>query len=93
MNKQGLIGIIKEKSPFKLYTGKRANKTSYYLQVEIENKPVNKLSVFADKVNEQIWKVIENSKFIDKRYLFHCEKYMGQYHLVDWQELDYGKET
>ena len=86
-NKQGLIGIIKEKLPFKLYTGKRANKTSYYLQVEIENKEVRRISAFPDKVSEKIWKIIEQSKFIDKRYLFHCTNYMGQFHLLDWEEL------
>ena len=82
-NKQGLIGIIKEKYPFKLYRGKRAKKVSYYLQVEIENKKVNRISVFPDKVNDKILQTIENSKFIDKRYLFHCTNYMGQFHLLD----------
>lgn len=86
-NKQGLIGIIQEKSQKKYYTGKRAETYSYQLKVQIENKSVNKISVFQDKVSEKIWKSIEQNKFIDKRYLLQCINYMGQYHLADWEEL------
>lgn len=93
-NKQGLIGIIQEKSQKKYYNGsKRAGTHSYQLKVRIENKSVNKISVFQDKVSEKIWKSIEQNKFIDKRYLLQCINYMGQYHLADWEELkDYGKQ-
>ena len=83
-----LIGRIKDKEREKVYTGKFAGTYFYRLNVIIENKEVNVLFAFKDKIEvESIWKDIEEANYIDKRYLFYCEKRKGGFALRNWKEL------
>lgn len=81
-----LIGRIRDKEDKeKVYTGKWAGTYFYRLNVIIENKLI---FAFKDKIEkEQVWKDIEEANYIDKRYLFYCEKNSRGRALVDWKEL------
>lgn len=59
------------------------------MKVMIENKPIKFISVFKDKIvqKDKILKILENNEFVDKRYLFTCVPYYGNYHLIDLKEL------
>jgi hypothetical protein len=86
-----LIGRIKDKDREKVYTGRFAGTYYYVLNTTIENKEVNKLFAFKDKIElESIWKDIEESNYIDKRYLFYCERRKGGFALKNWKELNHG---
>jgi len=80
-----LVGIIKEKKRMKL-----KEREYFKLIVNLPNQNnISFIQAFKDKLkDEQIWQDLENSKFIDKRYIFHCQNYFGNYHLVDWKELE-----
>ena len=84
-----LIGRIKDKEREKVYTGRFAGTYYYVLNTTIENKEgVNKLFAFKDKIElENVWKDIEESNYIDKRYLFYCERRKGGFALRNWKEL------
>ena len=83
-----LIGRIRDKDRDKVSTGKWAGSYFYRLNVEIENKEVKVIFAFKDKLDlEQVWKDIEQSNYIDKRYLFYCEKGSKGYALRNWKEL------
>jgi len=59
----------------------------YKLIVNIENKTeVDIINVFPNL--EKVWINLDNSKFHGKKYLFFCKNYMGNYSLLDWQELN-----
>lgn len=86
-----LVGIIKEKKRMKF-----KDRGCFKLIVELTNYPqVSFIQAFQDKLTkQQIWAEIEQSKFIDKRYIFHCQNYFGNYHLVDWEEIAFSpRET
>lgn len=83
-----LIGRIKDKEREKVYTGKFAGTYYYLLNTTIENKEVSKIFAFKDKIEvESIWKDIEEANYIDKRYLFYCERRKGGFALRNWKEL------
>jgi len=79
-----LVGVIREKKRVKF-----KDRDCFKLIVELTNYPqVSFIQAFQDKLTkQQIWEEIEQSKFIDKRYIFHCQNYFGSYHLVDWKEI------
>jgi len=73
----------------------KAYPDSYYYQlnVNIENDTrVEKIFVFPNTLaSEAVWKAIENSEYIDKRYLFFCHNNKGNYRVINWKELkDHG---
>ena len=60
----------------------------YRLSVALEDDPTSLIKAFADKLtNPTIWKVLQNQEFSNQRYLFKYLNYMGQYHLIDWEEI------
>jgi hypothetical protein len=63
--------------------------------VNIENKSVEVISVFLDKLSHknQILPILESHKFIDKRYLFTCVNYYANFHLIDMEELPVKANT
>jgi len=81
-----LIGKILSKVKRK---SKKYPETYYYqLNTSVENKEVKKIFAFLPRLeNEVIWKVIENSDYLDKKYLFYCKNHQGYYGLIDWEEL------
>jgi len=87
-----LIGRIRDKEDKeKVYTGKWAGTYFYRLNVIIENKEVKIIFAFKDKIEkEPVWKDIEEANYIDKRYLFYCEKNSRGWALVDWKEINHG---
>ena len=101
VNNQLLTGSILESKLTKIYNhwptcspptcqpGCRYNKPFHKLKVKIDHKSIKNISVFTDKLanSEKVLKVLESSKFIDKRYRFICFNYYGNYHLIDWEEL------
>lgn len=77
-----LIGRIIDKDQEKVYTGKYAGSHYYKLNVLIENKEVKVLFAFQDFIEqEKIWQDIIESNYIDKRYLFYCERRRNGYAL------------
>lgn len=75
-------------------TGKKLDEYFYQLEITCENKPkANKVYVFKDNLeSEKVWKDIESSEYIDKRYLFYCQMGMyGSYRLVNWKQLKNNK--
>ena len=101
MTNQLLTGSILESKKVKSYNhwpgcspptcqaGCRYHQSFYKLKVKIDHKPLKSISVFTDKLTnqEKVLKVLENNQFLDKRYSFTCVNYIGQYHLIDWEEL------
>ena len=87
-----LIGTIHQKTKRKVYDKKSPYLGSYFYQLEValENHLADKIYVFKEYLQkEQIWKDIEESNYIDHRYLFQCSKSRktGQFALVNWREL------
>ena len=76
----------KERQEGKKYKGQ----TYYDLVITCENKPlVKNIKAYQNKIEkEKIWKDILESNYLDKRYLFYCKNYMGNYWLTDWKELN-----
>lgn len=92
--KYELIGRITDKrrkkpSPNNQIEGKKYDDYFYQINVILENKPqVNKIFVFKSSLEtEKVWQDIENSEYIDQRYLFYCYNYKGLYRLVNWKKL------
>jgi len=60
----------------------------YFYQLDIDNENIDKIFVFQKKLQRnQIWQDIEQSNYLGKKYGFSCKNYMGNYGLIDWQEL------
>jgi hypothetical protein len=79
-----LVGIIREIKARSL-----KNRECLNLIVELTNYPeISTIQAFHDKLKEQIWADLTAKKFIDKKYLFKCQNYFGNYHLVDWEILN-----
>ena len=88
-----LVGRIKDKERDKSYSGKFAGKYFYRLNVAIENKEgIDTIYAFSDIIEkESLWKDLEESNYIDKRYIFFCllkvRKGKKCFGLVNWKEL------
>lgn len=89
-----LIGRILDKERDKSYSGKFAGTYFYRLNVAIENKEgINTIFAFKDTIaKESLWKDLEESNYIDKRYLFYCllkvRKGKKCFGLVNWKEIN-----
>lgn len=85
-----LVGIITEKESAKVYSqGKNQGKLYYRLLVKCENRPkVNTIFAFREIVEkESVWKDIEESNYLGKKYLFYCQQWMSMFRIVNWKEL------
>ncbi|MDR1670537.1 MAG: hypothetical protein LBR43_02340 [Spiroplasmataceae bacterium] len=83
-----LVGIIREKK-----NNSKKERVGYKLTVEISNlENIPFIQVWQDLIkDQQIWTTIEKDNYIDKKYLFYCQNWMGQYRLINWKELtDHG---
>ncbi|CAG8665283.1 709_t:CDS:1, partial [Ambispora gerdemannii] len=72
-----LTGQITSKEPRKVYDKKSPyhGNTHYKLQALIENKKKEEnLFVYPNLVSPAIFQTVEQSQYIDKRYLFFCTK-------------------
>ena len=91
MNKlHELTGQITNKELRKVYDKNSPyhGNTCYKLQALIENnKKEESLFVYPNLVNEQIFQTVEQNHYIDKRYLFFCEKKAKGWVLHTWREL------
>jgi hypothetical protein len=60
----------------------------YRLTVNLEQltRPTH-LFVYQNVVSPRIWQTIHQSQYVDKRYLFFCEKRSRGFMLHNWREL------
>ena len=87
-----LIGTILNKDLKKVYDQKSSHhgSTFYRLNVSLENSSLDRIYVFKDYLEkEQIWKDLNESNYIDQRYLFFCSRSRrtGHYQLNNWKVL------
>ena len=90
MNKlHELTGQITGKELRKVYDKKSPwhGNTCYKLQAILENKKQAPLFVYPNLVNSEIFQNIQQSHYIDKRYLFFCSKKAKGWILHNWKEL------
>lgn len=60
----------------------------YRLRVKLENNnSVDEFQVRKSLVENSVWEKVVNSDYIDKRYLFFCDKITSTYRLKNWKEL------
>ncbi|WNE40578.1 MAG: hypothetical protein mread185_000035 [Mycoplasmataceae bacterium] len=100
MNKQNIrdfscerTGQILSKEKRKVYDKKSEFYGNDYFKLEIalENKDREKiLFVYANRVSKKIFETIEQSNYIDKRYLFFCEQRKRGLVLNNWRELSFN---
>lgn len=92
MNKlHELTGQIIHKELRKVYDKKSPyhGNTCYKLQALIENKKKEEsLFVYPNLVSKEIFQTIEQSQYLDKRYLFFCSKKAKGWVLHNWQQLE-----
>jgi hypothetical protein len=85
-----LTGQIIQKELRKVYDKKSPyqGNTHYKCQVLIENrKKEESLFVYPNLVSSEIFQIVKQSQYIDKRYLLFCEKKTKGWVLHRWEEL------
>lgn len=87
-----LIGKVLSKDLKKVYDKSSPHHGTifYRLNVSLENSPLDRIYVFQDSVEqEQVWKDVLESHYIDQRYVFFCSRSRrsGHYHLNNWRTL------
>lgn len=85
-----LTGQITNKELSKVYNKKSPyyGNTCYKLQTLIENqKKEESLFVYPNLVSQEIFQTIQQSHYVDKRYLFFCEKKPKRWILHKWEQL------
>ena len=91
---QELTGYITHKEPYKVYhkDSPYQGNQCYKLQVILKNQkePVI-FFIYPNLVPPPIFQTIEQSHYIDKRYLFFCEKKKRGWILHNWQEINFSK--
>ena len=80
-----LIGEIRGKTQDKVYRGKQAGGVYYRLECQIENKDgIKEIFAFRETIKDgAIWQSIQQSQYVDKRYLFFCIRRRGKFALTD----------
>lgn len=81
-----LTGHITKKEPRKVYTKSSPyyGNLFYKLTIDQQELPV---FIYPNLTPPQIFQAIEQSQFIDKRYLLFCEKKPKRWILHNWKEL------
>lgn len=85
-----LVGVINKKTKTEPKEGSKYQGSYYWrLKATIENQPeIKSLKVFQNSLeNSQIWTTIESNNYLGKRYRFTCKNWMGNYYLINWEEL------
>ena len=85
-----LIGKIIFKEPKKVYDKKSAYYKKPYFKLRVLTSEAEKHNffVYPNLVNQTVWKDIENSQYVDKRYLLYAEERRKGFILHNWQELE-----
>lgn len=84
------VGKILSKEKRKVYDKKSEfyGNTCYRLKItNEEKKEENILFVYSNLVSAEIFRTIEQSNYVDKRYLFFCEERKRGLVLHNWREL------
>lgn len=93
-NKKELIGQITDKKLDRVKNKKSEyyNNPFYRLTVELENEGEREILVFKEWLEqEKIWEQIEQSEYIEKRFLFKIQRKPGAgqfFRLLDWKVLE-----
>ena len=90
---QEFIGWIVSKEQKKVYDKGEWYGNSFFKLTAIKEKDQQKLTLFvySNLVSEEIFQTIQQSQYIDKRYLFFCEKRKRGFVLHKWQESQTNK--
>lgn len=88
-----LTGKIISKEPKKVYDKKSPYYLNTYFRLKVltENQETHVFFVYPNLVSKVLWKTIQESQCIDKRYIFCLAKKKGRLILHDWEELERGK--
>ena len=86
-----LTGLILRKEAYKVYNKKSifCGNSYWKLLILLDNKAEQTIFVYPNLVALTIQQAIENSHYIDKRYLFFCQKKSRRWILTNWRELPY----
>lgn len=90
MSNHQLTGIILAKELKKVYhkESKYCGNSFYRLTILTEPKGKEEhIFVYPNVVNSTIFQTIEQSKYVDHRYLFCCQKKPKRLVLIAWEEL------
>lgn len=84
-----LIGKIIGKEPKKVYDKKSPyyKKPYFKLRILTSEEEKHNFFVYPNLVNQIIWKDLESSQYVDKRYLLYGEERKKGFILHNWQEL------
>ena len=89
---QEFTGKIVSKEPRKVYKKNEFyGNTNYKLKVLRENGKRENYEIifaYANLVSQQVFSTIEQSQYIDKRYLFYYERKRNGLILQNWRELE-----
>ncbi|KLL03624.1 MAG: hypothetical protein MRERV_36c004 [Mycoplasmataceae bacterium RV_VA103A] len=85
---QEFTGWIVDKEQKKVYDKGEWYGNPYFKLTVIKEKDQQKLTLFVycNLVSEEIFQTIQSSQYVDKRYLFFCEKRKRGFILHNWQE-------
>lgn len=96
MNKRGLkfLGRIVNKKLDKVRNKKSSYYGNFYLRLQVvleEKREITEILVFKEWLaNQSIWLDLEQRNYLDKKFLFYCQRKPGAgqvYRLIDWEEL------
>jgi len=84
------IGQITHKETKKVYDKRQVyfGNNYYKLTVNLEQltQPTH-LFVYPNVISPEIWQIIQQTQYVDKRYLFVCVKKARGFMLRNWREL------
>lgn len=90
MTNHELTGLIIAKEPRKVYDKSSKYRGNSFYRIIVLSEPKQQeeyLFVYPNVVNTNIFQVIEQSQYVDHRYLFFCQKSSKRLILVNWREL------
>jgi hypothetical protein len=80
-------GKIIESKEEREYKKDGNHETYFCLTVKTEEEK-REVIVLQRKVSKSIWDQVNNDSYIDRRYLFSCEKVRKIFHLSNWREIN-----
>ena len=98
---RNLTGMIIHKEPYKVYSKNSPylGNQCYKLQIVVikekdsQQREKETLFIYPNLVRKEIFSTIEQIQYLDKRYLFFCEKKAKGWVLHDWKELTNTSEN
>lgn len=85
-----LTGLIIAKEPRKVYNKKSQYYRNQFYKITVLTEPKQvetPLFVYPNVVSQQIFQVIDQSHYIDRKYFFTCQKKSQRLILTNWREL------